>query len=303
MNPHLDKNQKYSLSLSFVWIILAYFVALAAAVATVFLTPDLSPLWRVLLADVVATVIVWGFGTAFSNARFYDPYWSGAPPVMAIYWWYDAGAAAMDYRQMLLLLVLFYWAIRLTANWSCGWTGLKHEDWRYQDLRRGSGPVYPLVNLFGICMFPTLIVFAGMLPVYVLMTDQYPANPGWELVALVVGIGAVTVQWVSDEQMRAFRKGALGNEAVMDKGLWAWSRHPNYFGEVAMWTSLFLFALSAGGLSLAWTGIGALSMLILFLFISIPMMDKKSVAKRPAFAEHIKNSSALMMWPPKRQPE
>ncbi|MEM0984655.1 MAG: DUF1295 domain-containing protein [Pseudomonadota bacterium] len=235
----------------------------------------------------------------FSNASFYDPYWSVAPPAMALYWWVASGADVGDYRQILILLVLLYWSIRLTMNWSVGWTGLKHEDWRYQDLRAGSGAAYQLVNLFGICMLPTGIVFLAMLPVYAVMVGDYDPNPLFDVAALIVGLGATTIQWVSDEQMRAFRKGVKGNEAVLAKGLWAWSRHPNYFGEIAMWLSLYLFALSAGGFSLAWTGVGFLAMVILFVFISIPMMDKKSAAKRPAFAEHMKNSSSLIMWPPR----
>lgn len=298
-NPHLEKNSKYSKTTSLLIVAFAYIVAFGAAAMSIHLTPSLHPIIQILIADIVATIVIWLAGLPFSNASFYDPYWSVIPVGIAAYWWSLAGFD-FDYSKLLFMLVLSYWAIRLTSNWAVGWTGLDHEDWRYQDLRASNGALYQFVNLFGICLLPTILVFLGMLPGYIVLAETHASSPLLDIFALVLGISAVTIQWVSDEQMRLFRKKPRGNSEVMRSGLWAWSRHPNYFGEVLMWTSLFLFAVSAAGTSALWTGVGTLSMLILFLFISIPMMDKRSAEKRPEFARHMKNSSAFFLMPPRK---
>ncbi len=299
-NPHLAKNAHYSKSASLLLVALAYVLAGVVVWATWPFYGHLGPIWGVLIADLIATAVIWACGLPFRNASVYDPYWSVVPLAIAGYWWSLSGFDTGDYSRLLLMLVLVYWSLRLTGNWIVGWPGLSHEDWRYQDLRAKSGKAYQLVNLFGICGFPTVLVFLGMLPAYPVLALEGAANPFVDIAALVVGLGAVTIQWVADEQMRIFRGAPDGNTAFMTGGLWAWSRHPNYFGEVMMWTSLWLFALAGFGAAFAWTGVGALAMLLLFLFISIPMMDKRSAAKRPGYADYMKRSSAFWMLPPRR---
>ena len=85
----------------------------------------------------------------------------------------------------------------------------------------------------------------------------------------------------------------------MTTGLWAYSRHPNYFGEIMFWWGLFIFALAADS-CYWWTIAGPLVITILFLFISIPMMDKRSLGRRPGYEEHMERVSALIPWFPKR---
>ncbi|MEO1029086.1 MAG: DUF1295 domain-containing protein, partial [Pseudomonadota bacterium] len=292
MNPHLAKNKRFGKLTSLTFVLIAYVIALAAAIVSFpfFKQMGLGDIGAVFAADMVGTVVIWLSGLPFSNASFYDPYWSVAPVPIAIYWWW-LGGYDMSIRDVLFMIVLMAWANRLTTNWIRDWPGLVHEDWRYQDLRRQNGALYQLVNLGGICSFPTLLVFLGMLPAYVVLAKDNPSNLTVDIIAFAAGMFAVILQFWSDEEMRAFRKRPKGGEEVMTDGWWAWSRHPNYFGEVLMWVSLFIFALSAGGVAYAWTGIGALAMFLLFWFISIPMMDNRSAAKRPAYAEHMKHSS------------
>jgi steroid 5-alpha reductase family enzyme len=124
-----------------------------------------------------------------------------------------------------------------------------------------------------------------------------------DIIAFIIGIGAATIQLISDGQMRNFIKKKKANEtnqAFYADGLWAWSRHPNYFGEVAMWFSLWLFAMSHS-LSNWWMGIGWVAMLALFLFISCPWMDRRSAAKREGYSEYMKHSNLFFMTPPRKK--
>ena len=123
-----------------------------------------------------------------------------------------------------------YWAVRLTGNWVYAFPGLHHEDWRYPLLRDGAGRWEFLADLFGIHLVPTVQVFLGMLPVYVAVTTPGDGLVWLSWVALVIGIAAVTLELVADTQMHRF-VAAKQPGAVMDQGLWAWSRHPNYLGR------------------------------------------------------------------------
>ncbi|MEL7453295.1 MAG: DUF1295 domain-containing protein, partial [Pseudomonadota bacterium] len=248
MNPHLTKNKGYGKSRSLVIVTMAYFLALVAALASYPWVDEFGPIWSALAMDVAATVVIWAVGANLMNASVYDPYWSVIPPFLAIYWWGMAGYE-MELRQVLLMTVLVYWAVRLTSNWARDWPGLDHEDWRYQEMRAQNPKMYQFSNLFGICLFPTVLVFLGMLPAFPVLTGDNPANLPMDIVAFIVGMGAVTIQLFADGQMRNFRfkkKENQTNQSFYADGLWAWSRHPNYFGEVAMWFSLWLFAMSAG---------------------------------------------------------
>jgi steroid 5-alpha reductase family enzyme len=92
-----------------------------------------------------------------------------------------------------------------------------------------------------------------------------------------------------------FRKSNNGN-SFMKTGLWAVSRHPNYLGEISFWGGVFMFAVSATGLIHSnglWTIIGFISMIILFKFISIPLMEKRNIARKPGYQEFIKKVPAL----------
>ena len=300
MNPHLSKNAKYgrwqSLGLTF----MAYVMAYMAAVLTFRQFEYLGYIWGILIADVAATLIIFFLGLLVHNASLYYPYWSVVPVGIAGYWWFLSDYSIDDIRNVLLMFVLMYWAIRLTVNWIRGWPGLVHEDWRYQMPRKANGDFYPLVNLGGIHLLPTVLVFLGMIPAYfVLSEDGDPLNM-WDYAAFIIGMIAVTIEFVSDEQMKSFISNPANKGKVMDQGLWKYSRHPNYLGEILFWVSIFLFAMAVST-SYLWTGIGVLSMIILFVFGSIPMMDNRSKERRPEFKDYMERTSSLLILPPRQK--
>jgi steroid 5-alpha reductase family enzyme len=132
----------------------------------------------------------------------------------------------------------------------------------------------------------------------VALTRSGNALGALDYLAAVVGISAAVIELIADEQMRSFgRKKAPG--AIMESGLWRFSRHPNYFGEILLWLSLFIFAIAVG-LGFWWTCIGVIAMIAMFLGASIPMLDGRSEARRPAFADYRRRTSALIPLPPKK---
>jgi steroid 5-alpha reductase family enzyme len=285
-------------SADLVKITVAYVVALyIGGVSLTFF--DHGPLLDMLLADLVATLVIFGFSRSYGNSSFYDAYWSVLPPFMALFWLVVGDTQASSLRELLVLGLILYWATRLTLNWAVYWEGMHHEDWRYALLRERAPNMALATDFFGIHLFPTLQVFAGMLPVYAVycLADR-PFN--WlDILATVVMLSAVTLQLVADRQLHRFIATRQEGEQL-HSGLWAWSRHPNYCGELGFWLGLYLFGLAALPSGWWWMALGIVLMTAMFLFVSIPMMEKRSLEKRPDYQRIIDSTSMLIPWPPRR---
>ena len=250
-----------------------------------------------LIADLLATLVIFGFSRAYGNSSFYDAYWSVIPPVLLFYWWSQSGLQQL--RCWLIAAVVLLWAIRLTANWLYSFPGLHHEDWRYPMFREKAGRWEFVVDLVTIHLIPTLLVFAGMLPVYAAVT--WPgADIGWlTYLATAVGLAAVALELGADVQMHRFVRQKASGEA-MDRGLWSWSRHPNYFGEFSFWVSLAMFGVAVSPSDAWWLCLGALGMLGMFLGGSIPMMETRSLERRPSYQDVVDRVSRFVPRPPRK---
>jgi steroid 5-alpha reductase family enzyme len=266
-----------------------YVVAGAAAAIVAFALDGRHPITVALVADLVATVVVFVAAMLVANSSLYDPYWSVVPPVVAIAWATqapDLGDGA-DVRQLLVIAVVVLWAVRLTGNWMIGWHGMTQEDWRYVDMRQSTAGRAPwwLISLLGVMVVPTLIVFVGMLPLWPAVADPDQGFNALDVVAHVVGLVAVALELVADNQMRAFARDPANRGRTVDIGLWRRSRHPNYLGEILFWVSLYLFGLAANP-SWWWTLVGPLAMVALFEGVSIPMMETRSAQRRGDYADY-----------------
>ena len=124
-------------------VTLAYVLAIGVAALWLGWGPRTHRLWLdTLIADALATLVIFAFSRAYRNSSFYDAYWSVIPPLLLAYWWWQGpigvtGPGAL--RCWLMAVVVGYWAVRLTGNWVYGFPGLHHEDWRYPLLRDGAG--------------------------------------------------------------------------------------------------------------------------------------------------------------------
>ena len=283
-------------SRSLALVTLAYILAVGVAAAWLTWGPATGRLWLdTLIADVLATA----FSRVYRNSSFYDAYWSVIPPLLTFYWWSQAGPGVDQLRCRLVAVLVVLWAIRLTANWVQGFPGLHHEDWRYPMFRERAGRWEFVGDLVAIHLIPTVQVFVGMLPVYVCVTHPGRDIRWLTLVAFVVGLAAVTIELVSDVQLHRFVGSAQPGE-VMDRGLWSWSRHPNYFGEFSFWFALALFGVAAAPSDAWWLFAGAVAMLAMLLGASIPLMETRSLQRRPGYQEVIDRVPRFFPRPPRR---
>jgi steroid 5-alpha reductase family enzyme len=160
-------------------------------------------------------------------------------------------------------------------------------------LKEKTGKFYPLINLLGIHLFPTLVVYACTLPAVEIILGGYDFNY-FSLIFFALSIFAALLQMVSDIQMQSFRNSRKGG--FIDKGLWKYSRHPNYLGEILMWWGIGLFAVVT--VPDKWYLItGAIINTLMFLFVSIPMAEKRQ-SKKEGYFEY--KAQTRMLLPVKR---
>jgi steroid 5-alpha reductase family enzyme len=274
-----------------------YASALLAAWLVARLMPLSSPLMVAAAADGVATLVVFAWSRAFDNSSLYDPYWSVAPVALMLYFTW-AEPEGDDWRKAAVPVLVSIWAVRLTYNWARRWRGLRHEDWRYVDIRQRTGRWYWPVSLLGIHLMPTAAVFLGCLPAHAAVTVPL-RNPGpLDLIATLLTVGGIWIEAVADERLFRFSRERQDRAQHLETGLWAWSRHPNYLGEVLFWWGLGLFGMAAAPERWAML-LGPVAITCLFLFISIPMMDRHLGASRPGSAERRRRVSRLIPWFPK----
>jgi len=282
-----------SKSRSILTSIAAYVVATIVAVLSWHLTPHLPDLARLAVADLAATLFIFGASVAFNNSSMYDPYWSVKPVVIAIGAALTFGSGSTGVMALLVLMILY--GLRLTINFYRDWPGLHHEDWRYVEFRQRFPKSYWAVSLFGIHLFPTVQVYLACLPVFLGM--RMGGEVGLiSIIGIWLTLFAIWLAYEADAQMRTFRNNPLNKGQIMDQGLWKHSRHPNYLGEILTWWGVWLIAIGIDP-ALWWTGIGALSINLMFHFVSIPMMDRRSASRRLEFAQHIKRTNALLPFP------
>lgn len=271
----------------------AYAAALAVAWAVAVALRGRHPILVAAAADVAATLVVFAASRLHDNSSVYDPYWSVAPIPIALYW---ASLGGDGGRRAWVIFIVCAWGLRLTVNQLLRWEGLGHEDFRYAELRRRSGRAYWPLSLAGVHLLPTAWVFLGLLPTFPALSSRgRPLGPLDAAAALVAG-GAVLLEAVADLQLRRFLRARRDPEAILDSGVWALSRHPNYLGEVLFWWGLFLSGVAAAP-GWGWTVAGPLAITLLFVFVSVPWMDRRMAARHPAFAARLRTTPALVPWP------
>ena len=270
---------------AFLLITVIYVLAVAVGILTFNLLK--FDIWlNLLIADVVSTVFVFLFSIILKNASVYDPYWSVQPLVILLAFACNFG---IDFPSFLLLFAVFVWGIRLTANWAYTFHAFSYEDWRYIRLREISKKFYPLVNFFGIHLFPTLVVYLCTLPAVYFIILKPSISPVF-IMSILICLSATLLQGVSDYQMHKYR---LKKETPFIRtGLWKYSRHPNYLGEILMWWGVAIAVLSSFQ-TLNYLIVGAIINTLMFIFISVPLADNRQSSKT-GFNEYKKETRMLL---------
>jgi steroid 5-alpha reductase family enzyme len=191
------------------------------------------------------------------------------------------------------------WGLRLAGY--LAWRNLGHgEDYRYRAMRKRWGSRFTLISLVTVFAFQGLMMWIVSLPVQLGQADATPEQIGvlaWIGVAVwVVGLGFETI---GDAQLARFKADPTNAGKVMDRGLWRYTRHPNYFGDACVWWGIALVAAETG--SGAWGLIGAALMTLLLRRVSgVTLLEKSLVKRREGYTEYVARTSPFIPRPPKR---
>ncbi len=250
-------------------------------------------LTALVLAGLMAAT--WLVSLAGRDASIVDIVWGSAFVVVAV-----LAAVVGDgdsARRILLAVLVGIWGLRLSGY--LAWRNLGHgEDKRYQVMRKRWGDRFPLVSLVVVFGLQGLLVWVVSLPVQLAVGADEPTGIGplaWAGVALwALGFGFETI---GDAQLTRFKADPDHEGQVMDRGLWRYTRHPNYFGDFCVWWGLFLVA--AETVPARWGIIGPLVMSFLLLRVSgVAMLEKTIGTRRPGYAAYIERTSAFFPRPP-----
>ena len=295
------KNLKNNKVFGLLVLLLIYIIAVAVGLLVFYFLKDhIHFLLAILISDVTATIFVWVSGLIVKTPSVYDPYWSVQTVLiyLPLLFYFNN----WNMFTIIPLVVMLLYSIRLTVNFIKGFHGLAYVDWRYDMLKQKSGKLFQLVNLMGICMFPTLVVYSASIPLFIYASLSIDSYSYLDLIGSFVILVGIYFELIADLQMKAFIKIRKSKSDVIDIGMWKYSRHPNYLGEIMIWFGV-AFILIIHNYQMAYWIIGAIINLLMFLFISIPMEEKHMLEYKPELKEYIKTTSCLLLLPKKRVKE
>jgi steroid 5-alpha reductase family enzyme len=250
------------------------------------------------LAVVFAlTTALWALSVAVRDTSIVDIFWGTGFVVIA--WVTYAVADGSPARQLLLATLMTIWGLRLTIHLARRNLG-KGEDFRYRRMREHHGDRWPRRSLWSVFWLQGVLMWIVSLPVQAGQLDVSPHGLVW-LDGLGIAVFAVGLffETVGDAQLARFKADPANRGQVMDRGLWSWTRHPNYFGDFSVWWGLYLVALATG--SAWWTVLGPLVMSVLLIRVSGAALLEKSIGKRrPGYAEYVRRTSGFFPRPPRR---
>ena len=237
-------------------------------------------------------VALWLVSLAVRDASIVDPFWGTGFTIVT--WTAVAVVGDWSAHDLVLAALVSVWGSRLSLYLL--WRNLgKDEDYRYQAMRRHWGTRFWIISLGTVFLLQGVLVWLVSLPVQVAVLA--PGDPGVLTAAgIVIWLVGLTFETVGDAQLARFKADPANAGKVMDRGLWRYTRHPNYFGDFCVWWGIYVVALDASGT--VWTVIGPLVMSFLLLRVSgVAMLERTISKRRPGYEEYARRTNAFFPGP------
>lgn len=249
-------------------------------------------------AAVVAAgmLAVWAMSLPLKDVSIVDIWW-GLGYVAIAAATFEA-AAEEGWRPAAMTLIAALWGLRLGGHLFWRWLGHAREDRRYAAMRKAAGPAFWWRSLYSVFALQGALMLLIASPVMAAIAYGGDAPFGVldALAFALFGFGLV-FETVADVQLSRFRDDPAHAGMVFDKGLWAWSRHPNYFGETVAWWGIGLFGVASTGA--LWLLVAPIVVTYLLLRVSgVPMQEHGAETRRPGYADYIRRTSAFLPLPP-----
>lgn len=242
-------------------------------------------------AMLALAAVAWALATARRNAGLVDIFWS-------LFFLLGAGihaatAAEAGARAALVLALVAAWALRLSGylawrNWGAP------EDHRYAAIRARNEPGFAWKSLYLVFGLQAVLAWIISAPLAAAIASPAPLGALDAAGATLVAFG-FAFESVADAQLARFRADPANYGQVLDRGLWRYTRHPNYFGECCVWWGFYAIACAAGG---AWTAFAPLLMTVLLLRVSgVSLLEKDIAERRPGYRTYVARTNAFLPGP------
>ncbi len=249
------------------------------------------------LIVAVFMTVIWLVSLVLKNSSIVDIFWG--PGFVLLAWLFFYLTPQVDWQRKLLMVIpVSIWGLRLSfyilkRNWG------KAEDFRYRKWREEAGDKWGWLSLFRVFLLQGLIMWVISIPLLAAQAaGAQPALAWLSIPAVIVWAVGFFFEAVGDWQMMRFKADPTNAGRVMKRGLWSYTRHPNYFGDAVQWWGFFLLAMVSGGW---WTIYSPLLMTFFLLRVSgVTLLEKTLKETRPGYAEYIRTTSAFVPWFPTR---
>ncbi len=250
-----------------------------------------------LAAALGLTTAVWLASLVKRDVSIIDVFWGMGFVLLA--WLYRALVPLESWRQTLVPLLVTLWGLRLSAhilwrNWGA------EEDYRYAAMRRKWGRAFPLLSLPIVFWLQGFLFWLVAMPLLQVQISRQPRGWTW-LDGLGLALFAIGLcfEAVGDFQLARFKADPANRGRVMDRGLWRYTRHPNYFGDATLWWGLTCFALATE--ASLWTLVSPILMSFLIVKVSgVALLEKGLGSTKPKYRDYVRRTSAFFPWPPKK---
>lgn len=258
---------------------------------------SVAPLTLTLLTNliviVLAMIAIWGVSIIRRDASIADAFWGFGFVIVAWITWF--GNWPVDHRSTLLTILTTIWGLRLSLFLL--WRNLGHgEDRRYQAMRTQHGRSFWLVSLFSVFLLQGVILWFVSLPVQISIALKSDASSKWmDAVGVAIWSVGFFFETVGDWQLARFKADPKNARQVMDRGLWQYTRHPNYFGDFCVWWGIYLIAATGGG---SFTILSPILMTILLLKVSgVRLVERTISDRRPDYVAYAARTNAFFPGP------
>jgi len=245
---------------------------------------------------MIMMTLVWIASVIIKNVSIVDIFWGFGFVLLS--WLYFFQTDGYLVRKIILLVLVNIWGLRLTIyilwrNWG------KEEDYRYQEFRKKHGKKYWWYSFFDTFLVQGLLMILISAPLLgAQISARHRALNAFDFIAIALWIIGFTFEAGGDLQMAKFKSKPENKGKVMRKGLWKYTRHPNYFGDSTQWWGYGFFSIAAGSYLPA---LGTILMTLLIIKVSgVALLEKSLKDKKPKYRDYIEKTSAFIPWFPQK---
>ena len=249
------------------------------------------------LIILVLLILLWVVSVFIKNVSIVDLFWGFGFVVINTF--YVLSSSEVTARQLLVLVLVSVWGLRLSVY--LAWRNIgKAEDFRYQEFRRKYGPErYWWFSFFQTFLLQGVLMMLISTPLLGANFGEQNSGLQWlDYAGILVWIIGFSFEAGGDFQLARFKSNPQNKGKVLNTGFWKYTRHPNYFGDSAVWWSYALFCIAAGSY---WLSLGSVLMTLLIIKVSgVALLEISLTNTKPQYSEYIRKTNAFIPWFPKK---